>query len=384
MTSLLLAARHRHSPASQVLLAPLFRVVHWVRLALLGHAILVGVVRYPQTAHQGVLVALLLTMAAMTGLARYAYSHPNGRALRFAVLDVVVAAALAGASPWVLGGAYVPDHMSITGYWAVCAPLGIAMGHSAWSGALAGAALGVTKVVAYPSWDPNVWSSIVLYAMVSLGFGLVVDFLLDSMGERDRAFAATAALAERERLNRIVHDGVLQVLTLMEREGPGLGPRGAQLATLAKDQETRLRSMLQDRRVDLEPDLKQRDLIAMLDRHASSTVTISTMADEMLLPEELVAEVDAIVSEILTNVAKHAGPGAQAWLLLEREGREMIVSIRDNGVGTTKEQLAGAGADGHVGVKNSILGRVRDLGGQAVVRASPGRGVEWEFRVPME
>lgn len=380
----LLPAARRHSPASQVLLAPLFRVVQWVRIALLLHALAVAVVRLPDTAHRGVVAALLLVMAAMTGASTYAYSRRSGRALWFAAADVTVAAVLTGVSPWALGPAYLPSAIPVTGFWAVCAPLAVAMGHSAWLGAVAGAVIGLTQVLAYPSWEPGAWSAVVVYSLVSVGFGLVVDFLLDSLGERDRAFAATAALAERERLNRIVHDGVLQVLALMEREGPGLGPRGARLAALAKEQESQLRSMLQDRRVNVDPDPKRRDLIAVLDRHASSTVTISTMADEMVLPDELVREVDAIVSEILTNVTKHAGPGAQAWLLLEREGREMIVSIRDNGVGATKEQLSGAGADGHVGVKNSILGRIRDLGGQAVVRAAPGRGVEWELRVPTE
>ena len=47
--------------------------------------------------------------------------------------------------------------------------------------------------------------------------------------------------------------------------------------------------------------------------------------------------------------------------MLEREGNEIIVSIRDNGVGATPEQLTTAGERGHLGVRDSVIGRVRDL-----------------------
>ena len=70
-------------------------------------------------------------------------------------------------------------------------------------------------------------------------------------------------------------------------------------------------------------------------------------------------------------------------LPLIREGNEIIVSIRDNGVGATPEQLTTAGERGHLGVRDSVIGRVRDLGGQATVRAAAGRGVEWELRIPV-
>ncbi len=384
MPSLLVAARHRHSPASQVLLMPLFNILVWMRVALLVHALVVNLLRYDQVAHKGTLVAMMLVMAAETALASYAYARPTGRTLRFAVVDLLVSVMFVGASAWVLGPAYVPDYLSVTGYWAVGAPLVLAIGHNVWLGTAAGLLLGAVKVASHPSLDPNAWSAVVLYGLISLGFGLLVEFLIASMSERDRAFAATAALAERERLNRIVHDGVLQVLALMEREGPGLGPRGERLARVAREQESRLRALLSDRDVDLDGDQSRRDLIAVLDRHASSTVTVSTMADQLVVSEDLAQELDGVVSEILTNVTKHAGPAAQAWVLLEQEGRELIVSIRDNGVGTTGERLTAAGVEGHVGVKDSIRGRMRDLGGQALVRAEPGRGVEWELRIPVE
>ncbi|MFG1954553.1 hypothetical protein [Micromonospora sp. NPDC048830] len=53
-----------------------------------------------------------------------------------------------------------------------------------------------------------------------------------------------AATAERERLARSIHDGVLQVLTLVQRHGLEIGGQGTQLATPAAEQEVALRTLL--------------------------------------------------------------------------------------------------------------------------------------------
>jgi signal transduction histidine kinase len=77
-------------------------------------------------------------------------------------------------------------------------------------------------------------------------------------------------------------------------------------------------------------------------------------------------------------VNKHAGPQAQAWVVVEDLGTEVLLSIRDDGVGTTEDRLD---AHGHLGVSQSIRGRIADLGGKVTVRTAPGEGTEWEMRV---
>jgi signal transduction histidine kinase len=81
-------------------------------------------------------------------------------------------------------------------------------------------------------------------------------------------------------------------------------------------------------------------------------------------------------------VTSHAGAGARAWVLLEDEGDELVVSVRDDGGGFDAERLSAAEAQGRLGVARSIRGRVADLGGSALVRSTPGDGAEVEIRVP--
>jgi len=81
-------------------------------------------------------------------------------------------------------------------------------------------------------------------------------------------------------------------------------------------------------------------------------------------------EIDAVVTEILANVAKHAGPTARAWVLLEHEGRELIISLADNGVGAKRRTSRRRGERGHIGVRDSVLAGSRPRRA-AVVRAAP-------------
>ena len=90
------------------------------------------------------------------------------------------------------------------------------------------------------------------------------------------------------------------------------------------------------------------------------------------------------MGQILLNAELHAGPDAHVWMLLEAEDDALVVSVRDNGVGMDPEAVRQALDQGRLGIRHSIIGRVRDLGGTADVTSAPGRGVEWELRVPLD
>jgi signal transduction histidine kinase len=56
--------------------------------------------------------------------------------------------------------------------------------------------------------------------------------------------------------------------------------------------------------------------------------------------------------------------------------------VRDDGPGIPEGRLEESAAEGRLGVQQSIVGRMHDLGGTATVRSQAGQGTEWELGIP--
>lgn len=189
-----------------------------------------------------------------------------------------------------------------------------------------------------------------------------------------------AAAAERDRLARPIHDGVLQVLALVQRHGSELGGQGSELAALAGEQEAALRTLLTGGTAagGAAPD----DLRGALQALAAVAVEVAAPAQPVELPAATVTEVVAAVRAALDNVRRHAGPTARAWILLEDEQDGVRVTVRDDGVGFPPQRLAEAAEAGRLGVTQSMRGRIADRGGTTTIQSRPGEGTEVEFWVP--
>ncbi|MFD4034923.1 sensor histidine kinase, partial [Streptomyces sp. NPDC058637] len=124
------------------------------------------------------------------------------------------------------------------------------------------------------------------------------------------------------------------------------------------------------------------DLRALLAPHAGSRVSFAEPGAPVLLAAGAARELAAAVSAALDNVRVHAGPDAQAWILVEDEPDEVIVTVRDDGPGIPEGRLDQAEGEGRLGVALSIRGRLRDLGGTAELISVPGQGTEVELKVP--
>jgi signal transduction histidine kinase len=214
--------------------------------------------------------------------------------------------------------------------------------------------------------------------------GYTTGLLKQMAAARDRAERAAAAAAERQRLARVVHDGVLQVLALVQRRGAELGGEAADLGRLAGEQEVALRGLVQqfDAPVGAAGSDATVDLARSLSALAAPQVTISVPAGPVPWPAGDAEEVVAVVRACLDNVRVHVGRDAPAWVLVEDLGASVIVTVRDEGPGIPEGRLAEAAAEGRLGVRTSIKGRVADLGGTARLATAPGRGAEWEFTFP--
>jgi signal transduction histidine kinase len=328
-------------------------------------------------------VVVLAVMVVWTAVqARVVLS--TGRDVRapFAVADVVVSAGIMLTTPLVVTAAQldasVPGMGSI---WTSGAVLSCAIAFRV-PGGLAGAAvisaalvLGKSRATLTELSDIQV----LVLAGLTVGFASLV---LSRAAERlRRAAAEEASTAERERLARAVHDGVLQVLAHVKRRGAELGGGAAELGVLAGEQEVALRTLLTSGDAEID-ESGQRDLAATLRALSSARVTVSAPAHSVELPAATVGELDAVVRAALGNVERHVGPEAPAWVLVEQLDDAIEISVRDDGPGIPAGRLAEAETEGRIGVARSMVGRVADLGGSVELETGPGRGTEWIFRVP--
>ena len=206
----------------------------------------------------------------------------------------------------------------------------------------------------------------------------------------------TAQEQERKRIARDIHDGPLQdlgvLLLTIERCKRQLDAGAAEdarttLARLRQDiQQTisTLRTLVTDLRPGM---LDTSGLLGALDylagrvgREANIVVSISSRIGSRLDPT-LEIVVFRLVQEALTNIRKHA-QAEHAWVNLLREGDELHLEIRDDGLGfVVDERMHTALATGHIGLA-SMGERAETAGGRMHIESAPQQGTVLRFYLP--
>lgn len=298
-------------------------------------------------------------------------------------LDLIVAAGVVAMALAADDAPTVAD-LTVPALWVTGAVVGVGLGRGWGSGIAAALAIGAEQVLLVGHVTAAIINGVVVMAVAGGLLGWVDHLSRVAEQRAERAAAAEAAQRERERLSRAVHDGVLQVLGLVQHRGPDLGPEGAELGRLAGEQEAALRALISGTTAPGTPlgasgDV---DLGAALASLGGSRVSVAVPADPVRWPADDAAEIVAAVRAALDNVDRHAGEGARAWLLLEEEDGGLVLGVRDDGVGMATDRPAAAAREGRLGLAESIVGRVASLGGTVSVTGLPGRGVEIELRLP--
>jgi signal transduction histidine kinase len=110
----------------------------------------------------------------------------------------------------------------------------------------------------------------------------------------------------------------------------------------------------------------------MLAERCTTPVSLEVAGDERY-PEAVEIAAYFLVSEALTNVARHAA-AAQAKLIVRRVDATLVVDVIDDGQG---------GADRRSGSGLRVLeDRIRALGGGLMVDSPPGRGTVIRAQIP--
>ncbi|MER5865612.1 DUF5931 domain-containing protein [Kitasatospora sp. NPDC002040] len=356
---------------------PLWRAISFFRVLALAYAVLRYFGSYLDFLHPVSGWIFLGALTLWTLASTRAFAGPErctwyvlATDLGFAVTGIVMSGVIDTAARIHAGAPTLPT------IWAAGTVLGFA-GKGGWRwAAFAGAVVGVANIAGHGGITPDNLHNIVLLMLAGCAIGYVIELARASEAALTRALQVEAATRERERLSRDIHDGVLQVLALVQR-GEG---EPAELSRLAGEQERALRTLMTGSRPVAEDE--GLDLLALLGHYADDRVTLSAPATPVLLPGPVAAELTAAVGAAVDNVRRHAGGTARAWILVEDEPEAVTVSIRDDGPGYPAGRLAEAEQAGRLGVSQSIRGRLLDLGGTAELYSSPGEGVEVELRVP--
>jgi signal transduction histidine kinase len=276
-----------------------------------------------------------------------------------------------------------------------------------------GVAAAIVVVILDNLTDPAPWGEAV--------FGAVVMFVAWYVGRRLRLRAERSAQLRREqaaearrivteertRIARELHDVVAHRVSLMTVQA------GAAKAVAAQDPEGALRAMgaveeagrqaLEELRHllgvlrpetgpdGLGPQPGLADLPRLIEqiRRAGLEVSLATDGLSAQLPARVDLFAYRIVQEALTNVLKHAGPGARTEVRLGTDGNGIVVEVLDDGHGNDKSVESAVGRQAMDPDRQSRSGRsaghgivgMREravlLGGTLEARPRPGGG----FRV---
>jgi signal transduction histidine kinase len=232
--------------------------------------------------------------------------------------------------------------------------------------------------------------------------GVCLDVTARKQAEEERAellrrersaLEAKAALEERHKLARELHDSVSQALY-----GIALGAQAA-LDALAHDQDrsaavdpsryvlnlaeaglAELRALI----FELRPEsLEQEGLVAALERQAAAArarhalQVVTELGSEPELPLVVKEALYRIAQEGLHNTVKH-GRARSVRLGLKRVEGAVVLEIADDGVGFDP----GRAYPGHLGL-TSMRERAKGIGGEVVIWSAPGQGTRVQVRAPL-
>lgn len=357
----------------------LFGALAVLRAIVLVNAVALNIYRAANFTHPRAGAACVAVMVLWTGVASWAYADARRRTFALLLADLVIAVALLVVTPVVKGAGF---HATVPGFWVMAALMAWSIRYRWVGGLVAGVLLAAVDL----SLRQDVGQSDYGNAFLLVIGGPIVGFMGASLqqmaADREVAERAAAVAAERARLARAVHDGVLQVLALVQRRGRELGGDAAELGRLAGEQERELRALIRAQESVTARPVETVDLVGELSRlERSAAVTVSTPAVPVELPAESAREILAAVRACLDNVQRHVGEGAPAWVLLQAFPDRVEISVRDDGPGIADGRLAQAAAHGRLGVVESIRGRIADLGGSAEL-VTGTFGTEWELVVP--
>lgn len=174
---------------------------------------------------------------------------------------------------------------------------------------------------------------------------------------------------QRSEMAAHLHDSVLQTLALIQNRAGA----SSEAARLARAQERELRAWLYDGDAPADSDLATdlRDYAGALELDYPVRIDVVSAG---LSAERASGDLAAAAREATLNAARHAG--GEISVYIEGNPTSVDVFIRDRGKGFAVDEVS----SDRLGVRESIIGRMRRAGGSGTVR-SDAQGTEVHLRI---
>lgn len=212
--------------------------------------------------------------------------------------------------------------------------------------------------------------------------------------------AVDASEAERRRIARDLHDGVVQNLagmaftltaTASEMKEKGDLNGNAGLLDLLETSAEETRAAMKDLRtliIEIAPPTLRREglhaalLEVLRTIQSGGTQTRLELPSNMRLRQDRASLIFRVAQEVLRNVAAHAD-AKNVSVVLKEVNDMAVLRIADDGKGFSQEDVAMRRAEGHVGT-NAIVELAEEAGGTLDIHSQPGKGTRVTLKVPTE
>jgi len=211
-----------------------------------------------------------------------------------------------------------------------------------------------------------------------------------SIGRAHRAERQASELeAQRRQSARLLHDTVLATLTLLAHSGVGVTPQAL------REQAAEDARLLRQLRLGSTPTPQSsgsyqlesggepepvlgRTLESVKQRFGRMGLTVSWHGTgQVLLPSEVLDAFLLALAECLENVRRHSGV-TEAHVTITDDETTVRAMVTDAGVGFAIDDIDEA----KLGFAESVVARLRDVGGNARLFSSPGSGTTVVLEVP--
>jgi signal transduction histidine kinase len=209
-----------------------------------------------------------------------------------------------------------------------------------------------------------------------------------SIGRAHRAERQASEIeAQRRQGARLLHDTVLATLTLLAHSGVGVAP--AALQQQSADDAKLLRQLRlgatpapqSSGGYNLEPveeTVLGTTLESVKQRFGRMGLEVSWHGTgQVLLPSDVLDAFLLALAECLENVRRHSGV-REAHVTIVDDATTVRAMITDAGVGFTLDDVDSA----RLGFKESVVGRLKEVGGHARLFSEPGSGTTVVLEVP--